>query len=322
MKILSVIVPVYNVEKYLDQCLDSLVNQTLQNFEILVVNDGATDHSQKIIDEYASAYPHLIKALIKQNGGLSDARNFGLKQATGQYLAFLDSDDYVEKDLYENMILLAQKQEADLVVADLEYFWDDQSQEAYVMKGLNKQVNEDWRKALFLSPLFSWNKLYRRELFTHLQLQYPVGKWYEDIPVTLTYFSQIQKMAYYEQVGFHYRQRSTSILGSGYDKRMFHIFDILEMAQNKLKSLNCYEEFKVEMEYLYVEHFLFYGAFRFLRTEHYKALMDKAFSTTELVYPDWRKNPYLLLLGRKNRVFLKLLNQSTIGFWHWYLTRK
>ena len=98
MDLISIVVPVYNVEKYLDRNLQSLVKQTYKNIEIIIVNDGATDNSQKIIDKYQKKYPTIIKSYQKKNGGLSDARNFGLAKAKGKYLAFIDSDDYIEKD--------------------------------------------------------------------------------------------------------------------------------------------------------------------------------------------------------------------------------
>ena len=98
----SVIVPVYNVEKYLSNCLDTLVNQTLKDIEIIVVNDGATDSSPEIIEEYAAKYTNII-ALNKPNGGLSDARNYGLPYAKGEYIGYVDSDDYVDYDMYERL---------------------------------------------------------------------------------------------------------------------------------------------------------------------------------------------------------------------------
>ena len=99
----SVIVPVYNTEKYIDKCLDSLVNQTMKDVEIIVVNDGSIDHSEEKIKNYENNYPKMIKYLKKENGGLSDARNYGIKYATGKYLAFVDSDDYIELDSCENL---------------------------------------------------------------------------------------------------------------------------------------------------------------------------------------------------------------------------
>ncbi|MGN1327029.1 MAG: glycosyltransferase family 2 protein, partial [Clostridia bacterium] len=99
----SVIVPIYNVEKYITKCLESLANQTLEDIQIILVNDGSTDNSGKIAKEYADKYSNIIY-LEKENGGLSDARNYGLKYATGDYISFVDSDDYVNKELYSNLI--------------------------------------------------------------------------------------------------------------------------------------------------------------------------------------------------------------------------
>ena len=120
----SIIVPVYNVEQYLEKCLNSLVNQTIKDFEIIIVNDGTKDSSQKIIDKYAKNYS-FIKSYIKENGGLSSARNYGIKKATGEYLAFVDSDDYVTEDMYEKMYQKAKEKDFDMVVCDLNYIYPD-----------------------------------------------------------------------------------------------------------------------------------------------------------------------------------------------------
>ena len=114
----SVIVPVYNVEDYLPKCLETLVNQTLGDMEIIVVNDGATDGSQAVIDSFVSRY-HNVKSLIKPNGGLSDARNYGMPYATGEYIGFVDSDDYVEQDMYMLLYKKAVENNYDIVECDL-----------------------------------------------------------------------------------------------------------------------------------------------------------------------------------------------------------
>ena len=225
---LSVVVPVYNVEKYIGKCLDSLVKQDIQDYEIIVVNDGTKDNSQKIIDEYVKKYPDIVKSYIKENGGLSDARNYGIARASGVYITFLDSDDYIEPDTYKNMIDIAYKDNLDLVVSDLEYYWDfkpgwNPNIKKLIKEGINR-VSDDDLKNLFLSPLFSWNKIYKKELFDKLDCKYPVGLWYEDIPVTLKFFSSIDKVGYYNHVSYHYLQRSTSILGSSYNDNMYYIF--------------------------------------------------------------------------------------------------
>ena len=317
---LSIVVPVYNVEKYLDKCLNSLVNQTISDYEIIVVNDGTKDNSQVIIDGFVEKYPNLVRSFIKENGGLSDARNYGIKYASGKYLAFVDSDDYVELDYFNNVVKMAEENDYDLVVSDLEYVWENNEHEPMLKYGEN-QVSNDIHKNLFLSPLFSWNKLYKKALFDELECKYPVGLWYEDIPVTLKYFANAKRIGYYNKIGIHYLQRGTSILGSSYNDKMYDIFTIFENVVKYFKDSNKYAEFKDELEYLYIEHFLLYGAFRFLRTDHYQALMQKAFTFVKQEFPNWRNNKYIKTLGKKNEIFLYTNNSMTMHFWHWYLMR-
>ena len=118
----SVIVPIYNVEDYIEQCLETLVNQTLEEIEIILVNDGSKDNSEKIAKQYKEKYPNKITYLEKENGGLSDARNFGIPYAKGEYIAFLDSDDYVELIMYEEMYKIAKKEDSDIVECD--FYWE------------------------------------------------------------------------------------------------------------------------------------------------------------------------------------------------------
>ena len=330
MEKLSVVVPVYNVEKYIDKCLDSLVKQEIDDYEIIVVNDGTKDNSQEIIDKYVSKYPSIVKSFIKENGGLSDARNFGIARANGEYITFLDSDDYIEPNTYKNMLDIAYKDNLDLVVSDLEYYWDSNNLgsnqgsnpniKKLIKEGINRVSDDDF-KNLFLSPLFSWNKIYKKELFDRLDCKYPVGLWYEDIPVTLKFFSSIDKVGYYNHVSYHYLQRSTSILGSSYNDKMYDIFVIFEGVIKDFKDRNVYDKYYDELEYLFIEHFLVYGAFRFLRTDHYRDLMSKAFKFVKEYFPNFRDNRYIKTLGKKNEIFLKTNNSLTMGFWHWYLNK-
>ena len=116
----SVIVPVYNVELYLEKCLLSLVNQTLQDIEIIVVNDGSRDHSQQIIEKFQQEHPQKIFAYTKENGGLSDARNFGIDRAKGKYIGFVDSDDYVSETMYDEMLNIAEKNQAEITICNIQ----------------------------------------------------------------------------------------------------------------------------------------------------------------------------------------------------------
>lgn len=319
---LSVVVPVYNVEKYLETCLYSLVNQTISEYEIIIVNDGSTDSSQKIIDCFKEEYPDLIRTFTKPNEGLSMTRNFGIQYASGEYITFLDSDDYVELDLYERMYNQAVDQDADLVVADIEYFWEANAKEEHYMKGAVSNSKTVSAKDMFLAPLFSWNKLYRRSLFLELQCEYPPGLWYEDIPVTLRFLAYCKSIAYCQMVGYHYLQRNTSILGSINSPKMYDIFTIFQIVVEDFEKRNLLQEYSSELEYLFVEHFLLYGAFRFFRSFEYEKLMKRSFREMRVFFPRWRKNKYVRQLPIKYKLFLYTNNQLTLPIWRRVLKTK
>lgn len=315
----SIIIPVYGVEKYLHKCLSSIVNQTYQNIEILVVNDGSPDRCQEIIDEFEKKYPDKVIGLEKENGGLSDARNYGLSYATGEYISFIDSDDYVENTMIEKMVNSALQCDSDLVICDLEYVWEDGSKETEFMPGVHFFENEPLEKCLFLSPLFAWNKLYKKDFFINSGLKYPKGLWYEDIPVTVPLFALANKVSYVNEVFIHYLQRKSSIMGSGYDPRMFHIFTELESVYKYFDEKKLLDKFHDELEYLYIEHFLVYGAFRFLRTDHYKELLNEGFALIKKRFPNYKKNKYIKSFSKKNQIFLKTLCPLTFSLYKKYI---
>lgn len=300
----SIIVPIYNVEQYLRECIDSLVHQTYQNIEILLVHDGSKDRSDLIMEEYKQKYPHIVKTFYKENGGLADARNYGLQYATGDYVCFVDSDDYVDTAMVEELLKKATETGADVVIADLTFYYEDHSRPSFVSKALNTSFGVDIHKAVFMSAMYACSKIYRRSLFTEHQLQYPKGLWYEDIPVTSMIFALADKIAYLDKPLYFYRQREGSIMNSKYDPRMYHIFDILDLAKENVLKTGKLQQYQKEFEYLIIEQCMLYGIFRFLRCEKWKDLSDKAFDYMNQYYPDWRKNPYISRLGIKKSSFL------------------
>ena len=164
----SVIVPVYNVYDYLDLCLKSLVNQKFDNYEVIVVNDGSPDNSEEIMQKYAKKYPSKIRCFTKKNGGVSSARNYGLKRARGEYVVFVDSDDYVAnnylKVLYDKII----RTSSDMVICNMYKTYTDRKEE---MIGLNKVTNDNLKNALLSMPA-CWNKMYKKSLFIDLCFVY------------------------------------------------------------------------------------------------------------------------------------------------------
>ena len=228
MKI-SVIVPVYNVEKYLEKCLDSLVNQTLQGLEILVVNDGSTDGSQKIIDDFQSRFPQKIKTFVKENGGLSDARNFGIDRATGEFLAFVDSDDYVSEMMMEEMYHLALKNNAELVICNLQKVDENGNitQKLTQIPNLPEKIDLENNFSVFSDiSYFACNKIFRRELFEGKRFQ--KGMHFEDIELIPQILLQCKTVAKTDAFHYQYLERSNSISKSHTERGL----DILKAVEN------------------------------------------------------------------------------------------
>lgn len=222
---ISIIVPVYNVEKYLEKCVDSLVNQSYSNLEIILVDDGATDSSGNMCDELAIKDDR-IKVIHKVNGGLSDARNAGLEVATGDYIAFLDSDDYVHKDLYKDVHSLMVENQCDLGICNYEYV-DEEGKNFYPISDTLK--DEVLTKDEALDKLMekhnfyyvtAWNKLYKKEVLK--DIRFPKGKVHEDEFVAHHVLASINKVVTTSKVYIYYVQRQGSIMNTKFSVKRLH----------------------------------------------------------------------------------------------------
>ena len=211
---ISVIIPVYNVEKYLRECLDSLLNQAFKDIEIICVNDGSTDGSLNILNEYASKDSRFI--IINQNNqGLSAARNNGLNVAKGDYVAFLDSDDYIlNSDYFEKLYNACEKHNADIAVASIIRGNDKKSK--YIFKVEKEEIGDSFIDKLKICDVpdsnYVWNKLYKRESLLATGITFPVGKLYEDLYYTHKVLYYVDKLVSVPNVSIFYRKRSDSIV--------------------------------------------------------------------------------------------------------------
>ena len=185
--LISVIVPCYNVEEYLPKCIESILNQTYRNLEILLVDDGSPDNCGRICDEYA-AKDSRIRIIHKKNGGLSDARNAALDVMTGEYVTFIDSDDYVSDDYVEYLYKIIKESGVKLSVSSYQTFVDDSSAEICTNNPLFVKIvhTNDALTGMFYQQIFdtsAWAKMYHRSLFSD-GIRYPKGWLYEDLPTT------------------------------------------------------------------------------------------------------------------------------------------
>lgn len=305
----SVIVPMYNVGEYIHDCLKSLAAQTLSDMEVILVDDGCTDDTPQTAQQYADQYPHRFRLVHKKNGGLSDARNYGIPLAQGEYICFLDSDDFVEPTLYEKLSGLMDEG-CDVAVCDIEYWYQDPAKR-FVMKGLSDWKADSIQKQAMLSPMFAWNKMYRASWFKERNLRYPLNTWYEDIPVTTMIFAQSEKIGYLPECLIHYRQREGSIMSSASSPRVKEIFGIMELVRNNFEAHGLSAKFRDELEYLHVEHLRLYGMFRFIRSPYAKELYQRSTEVMNQYYPNWKNNRYISNLNMKNRIFLKTYGPAT-----------
>lgn len=302
----SVIVPVYNVEKYITKCLNSLINQTLDDLEIIVVNDGSKDGSEEIIKEFKKSHKNIIY-VKKENGGLSSARNFGLLYATGEYIAFLDSDDYVDRTLYQKMYEKAKATNSDYVECD--FYWMYPDHQKHDIGYRYKDKKEMFAKA----RVVAWNKLIKRGLITDNKLQFPEGLYYEDIEFFYKLLPHINKFAFVEEPLIYYVQRENSIVNKQ-DHRTKQIFIILDNVINYYKENGIYEEYEKEIEYTYTRLLLCSSLKRMMHIgdETTKELaLKETWQNLNSKFPKWKQNEILKSNNTVNGIFMKTMNNTT-----------
>lgn len=215
MDLISVIVPVYNVEKYLDRCVKSIVNQTYKNLEIILVDDGSPDRCPAMCDAWAERDSR-IKVIHKENGGLSDARNAGMEIASGTYIAFVDSDDWVAADYIGAMHRAIQDTGAEIAACDVVISYGDMEMGAVAKKSALRVCDSEEAIGDILKGegfrAVAWNKLYHKSLLENEQ--YPVGKYHEDEFFTYRILAKVEKLVYLDRKLYFYFQRPGSIMNS------------------------------------------------------------------------------------------------------------
>ncbi len=284
----SVIVPVYNVEKYIDKCLDSLVNQTLKDIEIIIVNDGSPDNSEKIINKYLKKYKN-IKYFIKENGGLSDARNFGIKYATGEYIAFLDSDDYVSLEMYDKMYRKAKENDFDMVVCDINYLYNDKT--VRVDSGIKCDTKDIKSTYLNIHPA-AWNKIFKKELFNN-DIYFKKGVWFEDVEFIYRLLPYIKNIGVIHEAYNQYIQREGSITNTINKKIYDYVYNMNGVIDfYKEKKLFC--EYKRELEYVYVRYLYatFIKSSLGFSYDEYQKAVNIAVENVKKYFPKYRRNSY------------------------------
>ncbi|AGF58246.1 glycosyltransferase family 2 protein [Clostridium saccharoperbutylacetonicum] len=309
----SIIVPVHNSEIYLHKCLDSLVNQSLEEIEIILINDNSTDESINILQEYKDRYPNKIILIdLKERQGPGGARNEGLNIASGQYIGFVDSDDYVEIEMFEELYNLATSGDYDMV----DCCFENKRVEKFALSTTENtwgKLNIEKRRQLIAYPGFLWSKIIKRNILIDNHIRFREKVTYEDmdfLPVVMLYL----KSVYATDLLLYYYENNLHSITNSYEKDI-QIKDkmaALKALVEKFKELNAYEDYKEEITfqvyntYMHMVKFCtFYLDDNEVNYSIYKELQEFFF---KLVNHDYKNNEYIAKLDKKNRMYADLNN--------------
>lgn len=293
----SVIIPVFNSEKYLKKCLDNIINQTLEDIEIILIDDGSKDNSLDIIKKYSEKHDN-IKYKSKKNEGQAIARNLGIEMATGEFISFVDSDDYIETTMLEKLYKVAKKNKSDIVICD------------YIEEYENKQIprnslyiNADTlQKQYILCIAGPCSKIIKTSIFKENNIRFLENNIYEDLAIIPALALYTSKISYFNEPLYHYviRQNST-MQQTKYNKKLESIFNVMEYVYNQFDGKG-YDE---EIEFIYINHLLYAGCGRFLRYPNTDEMTNKIINTINSKYPNWKENKYFKEQSRAYRVICK-----------------
>ncbi len=304
--LVSVIVPVYNVEAYLAECLDSIIAQTYPDMEILCVNDGSKDGSRSILAEYEKKDSRIV-ILDKENGGLSDARNYALDRARGEYIACVDSDDVIAADMVGKLVKRLEDTGSDIAVCDMEYFYDDGST-SRSEGGVFDVTSVRETPALIAINNSACNKLVRKELFAGIR--FPVGKYYEDLAVIPILLYKAEKCAKVNEPLYRYRQRSGSIAHSA-NPKIFDIYDALDGVRGYVRAHGNEAGVLQELHHLYLVHGLDITTLRIREFDDKKirsSYLEENMKRLKQSCPDYKKDSLYRKAGWKKKLVYFLLS--------------
>jgi len=304
----SVIIPVYNVEEYIDKCLKSLINQTLKEIEIIVVNDGSPDNSQKIIDKYVKKYPEKVKSFIKENGGQGSARNYGLLQANGEYIAYVDSDDCVETNMLEEMYNKAISNNSDIVVCGNNVV----SMNGEIIKVEPAVIYNDSNLDILFGKMAVWNKIYKKELLLKNKIEFRQKVWYEDIDFSVKILFDSLNVSFVDKPFYNYLLRPGSTMNNSNIKRNLELNLAFDEMINYFKNNNTYEKNYEKLEFLCLYHMYISGITRVINCKvpmkDKKVIINKYIDYVKNNFKTFKNNKYIKYMDRNKKIIYNLIN--------------
>lgn len=299
----SVIIPCYNSESFLDRCLRKLLDTKFSDFEIICINDGSKDNTLKKLSEYSKKYKN-IKIIDQVNQGQAVARNNAVKEAKGEYIAFVDSDDFTKSEILEKMYEQAVKNNSELVYCDYYEYYGENNTKLYKNK-----YTEDKQKNAILANFAPWGKLYKADFFKKNKFQFLPGKLFEDIAVVPIIAALAKNPTYLEEPLYFYNmENDSSIRRKTYNKKLEDIIYVADYLYEEFNKKNLLEQYYEEIEYIYLDSILKGGVFRFASYEeglvHIPILREKVLNK----FPKILKNKYL----KQCSLYIKVLTYLSV----------
>ncbi len=311
MPVFSIVVPVYKIAEYLPKCIASVLAQTCQDYELLLIDDGSPDNCGAICDDYAARHPDKIRAIHQPNGGAGAARNRGIALSQGEYILFLDGDDYWEPNLLEDLQKAMGEHSADLYLFGAQVEKDGKPRgELHELVPCGELCNAQSHPQLFFGIMAPWNRAYRRSLFTDNGIEFASKVWYEDIRV-VTKINTVAKSALrLPGAYYHYLQREGSAMNNKNLHRNREILYAFDDMRQWFTSHEMDEMYKEELCYLAVEHLYVTATVRVLQIDRKSELAEEFLSYMQTHFPDFAQNHYLALLGKNRLLIFRLLQKK------------
>lgn len=307
---ISIIVPVYNTEKYVKKSISSILNQSYKNIELIIINDGSTDNSEKIVKDLIKKNKNVKYKKIK-NSGVAHARNIGLEMATGKYVGFVDSDDFIEKEMYETLYKTAKKENSDLVTCAYRKNYIDRTVSIYPKDKsvFGKSIIES--KNIFLnSNPYITSKLFSMELIKKNNINFEEDlRIFEDLLFCYKLYLKANKISYVDQVFYNYNCSNTSSLTNSFSEKMFDVFKALDRL--KEYACNIYgNELNEQIEYIAIKHISLRFTSKSKSLKLLNKYVDDSFDYLKKNYKNYKKSKFFVGLKgfvKKNKILVKLL---------------
>lgn len=309
----TLIVPIYNIEAYVEKCIESLINQTYKDIEILLVDDGSKDSSADICKRFEREDSR-VKYLRKENGGLSSARNYGLKHATGDYVFFVDGDDFLENTAIEVMKTELDKNDYDILCFN---YYEKRENDLIKRSSKNAIVtNNDVEKYIISSPSACF-KIFKLSLFKDNNISFKEGIIYEDLAVIPSLVCYTNKIGFIDESLYYYVIRENSIMNvKQFKQNRDDKFVALDSLEKEFEKNNKLDKYRNEIGYLYIKHLLIMYSTEILIYSRniYAPRLKKAIKCISEKYPDWEKNIYFLKESMLKRIYLRLIKYRLYFF--------